>query len=139
MTQNGPTPTRRVLSRAEILALDDHETVECEVPEWNTTVRVGNWTGATRWRVLREWQEERRPNLLALVAAVSVVDEQGERLFSDEDVPALAKKHAGALQRIFDTALRLNGLTQERVSDLGKDSAATPSGASPSGSPPSSG
>jgi hypothetical protein len=137
MSTNG----RRPLDRAEIEALDDHKVELCEIPEWgNAIVRVGSWTGAVRWRVLRDWQDERRhTNLLALVAAVSLVDDAGKRLFSDEDIPMLADKHAGALQRIFDTALRLNGLTQERVSGLGKDSSTTTSAVSPSDSPLSSG
>jgi hypothetical protein len=131
---NGAGPV--FLDRAQMLALADHRSEVCEVPEWQGAVRVGTWTGATRWRILRLWQEEERAtNLLAVVAAASVVDAQGVRVFSDEDIPALALKNAQALQRIFDVALRVNGMAPAAVADLGKGSGATPSGASPSGSP----
>jgi hypothetical protein len=131
---NGAGPV--FLDRAQLLALADHRSEVCEVPEWHGAVRVGTWTGATRWRILRLWnEEERATNLLAVVAAASVVDADGKRLFSDEDIPALAGKNAQALQRIFDVALRVNGMTPAAATDLGKDSAATPSAASPSGSP----
>ena len=129
--------SRNFLGRRDLLALADRAVEELEVPEWATWVRVRAWDGATRWRVLQAWPQarERRENLWALVAALSLVDEHGERLFSDEDLPDLAKKNARALDRIFTVALRLNGLDTGARDTLGNDSRPTQNGDSTSSLP----
>src|SRR5262249_27727171 len=112
----------------------------CAVPEWQSYVWVGSWTAGTRWRILRDWQRqqsdpESRLDLITLVVALSVVDEHGKRMFSDEDLAALATKNAQALQRIFNAAMALNGMSEVAVAALGKGSATTETDDSPSDSP----
>jgi hypothetical protein len=130
---------KHYLDRAGVLEFADRVIEELYIPEWQAHVRLATWDGATRWRVIQLWPApgvpgRERPdlNLLALVASVSLVDADGRRLFSDEDVAALATKNARALDRIFSAALRLNGLDQASVDALGKDSAPSPNGASTS-------
>ena len=57
---------------------------------------------------------EDRGRLLALVAMLSLVDERGQRLFSDEDMPALTEKNFRALERIATAAMRWNGAAPRR-------------------------
>jgi hypothetical protein len=106
------------------------------IPEWSAYVRVSGWDGTTRWRIVQAWPRGGNghpdTNLLALVAAVSLVDAAGTRLFTDADVPALAQKNARALDRVFAVALRLNGLDTTAVDTLGKDSAPAVNGGSTS-------
>jgi hypothetical protein len=59
-------------------------------------------------------------------------DENGERLFQEEDTFPLGGKSAAALDRIFTVAQRLNGLRDEDVQELAKNSYAGQSDASPS-------
>ncbi len=61
-------------------------------------------------------------NIRAKLVALTVVDEQGNRIFKDEDVKWLGNKSAAALDRIFEVAQRLSGLRDEDVEELAKNS-----------------
>jgi hypothetical protein len=60
--------------------------------------------------------------------AYTIVDENGERIFTDEDIPKLAKSASGPFLKIAKVAKRLNGL----LGDEGNVSEPTQNG-SPSG------
>jgi len=57
-------------------------------------------------------------NLRARLVALSVVDDKGTRIFTDDDVKALGKKSAKALDRVFSVAQRLNGIGESDVEEL---------------------
>ena len=61
-----------------------------------------------------------------------LLDENNERLFQPEDEFPLGGKSAAALDRIFTVAQRLNGLRDEDVSELAKNSNAGQRDALPS-------
>jgi hypothetical protein len=60
-------------------------------------------------------------NIRAKLVALTVVDEEGNRIFSDSDASALGKKSAAALDRVFEVAQRLSGLRPEDVEELSKN------------------
>ena len=57
-------------------------------------------------------------NVRAKLVARCVVDEDGERLFTDADVAALGEKSGAAIDRVFTVASRLSGLRDEDVKEL---------------------
>ena len=62
-------------------------------------------------------------NVRAKLVCRCVVDGPGGGLiFSEADVEALGNKSALELQRVFDVARRLSGLTDEDVEELSKNS-----------------
>ncbi len=88
------------------------------VPEWGGEVIVATMTGAAR----DEWEQSlvtqgRRSieNVRAKLVAATVVDEAGNRIFSTDDVQALGRASAAALDRVCVVAQRLNGLTAEEL------------------------
>ena len=116
------------LTRDAILQADDLPAEDVEVPEWGGTVRVRGLTGAERDAFEASIVEQRgktthfkMENLRARLVALSVVGEDGKRIFSDSDVKALGRKSAVALQRVFKAAQRLSGLTAEDVEELAKN------------------
>lgn len=116
---------KRYLNRDEILKLNDLPVEEVYVPEWDAWVRVRGLTGAERDRFEQSIVEQRGKatrmnlrNIRAKLVALTVVDEQGNRVFSDEDAEALGRKSASALNRVFEVAQRLSGLRQEDVEEL---------------------
>ena len=113
----------KILTRDEILRAQDLETVEVDVPEWGGVVRVRGLTGAERDALEAEAAELRRPldNFRARYVARCIVDENGERIFSDEDIEALGRKSAAALNRVFEAAVSLSALTEEDVEALEKN------------------
>jgi hypothetical protein len=108
-----------LLTREAILAAAGtlpRETVP--VPEWGGEVIVATMTGAAR----DEWEQSlvtqgRRSieNVRAKLVAATVVDEAGSRMFSADDVQALGRTSAAALDRVCKVAQRLNGLTAEEL------------------------
>jgi hypothetical protein len=112
------------LTRDQILGARDLKVVEVEVPEWGGRVRVSMMTGTERdgfeaETVIRRGKkvDVNMVNMRARLVARTVVDETGARLFSDEDVLELAKKSSAALNRVFETARVLNGLTEEATAE----------------------
>jgi hypothetical protein len=53
---------------------------------------------------------------------LTIVDEEGNRLFSDADVKLLGQKSAAALDKLFEVAQKLSGLKDEDVEELAKNS-----------------
>ncbi len=113
-----------LLTRDQILGAVDLRTVEVDVPEWGGMVRVSMMTGTERdafesETVVRKGKrvEVNMVNMRARLVARTVVDEAGVRVFSDGDVLALAAKSASALNRVFEAARVLNGLTEEAAGE----------------------
>ena len=118
-----------LLTRDEILQVQDLPTEQVHVPEWGGDVLVRALTGAERDRFEQSIVEQRGKNtrmnlqnIRAKLVALTVVDEQGNRIFKDEDVKWLGNKSAAALDRIFEVAQRLSGLRDEDVEELAKNS-----------------
>jgi hypothetical protein len=115
-----------LLSREQIIGADDRKTKDVPVPEWGGTVRVRGLSGRERDSyeasiVQVSSSGSRRvslENLRARLVSFACVDEEGNRLFSDDDVLALGDKSAAALERVFDEARKLSGLTEGDVEEL---------------------
>lgn len=115
----------KLLTRDDILKAQDLPTERVFVSEWNGEVIVRGLTAAERDAFEQSIVETRGKNtrmnlrnIRAKLVAMTVVDEQGNRIFSDEDAELLGKKSAAALDRIFSVAQRLSGLRPEDVEEL---------------------
>lgn len=108
--------------RDDILGAEDLPSEVVETPEWAPAVpqvRVRGLTsaerdafeqglmeaGATGVRVKTTFDNPR-----AALAVRVIVDDDGERVFSDNDVAALGRKSGAALDRIWDKARQLSGM-----------------------------
>lgn len=114
-----------ILGREDILKADDIVTEPVEVPEWGGTVLVKGMTGKERdifdagW--IKDTGDSRKVNITnfrARLCAATVVDEAGKTIFTPKDVSDLAKKSATALQKVFDVAVELCGLSEDDVEEL---------------------
>lgn len=116
-----------VLDREQILAAADAVFESVSVPEWGGEVRVRSLTGWERDQyeasiTVQQGGGKIKMNLLnarAKIAALTIVDEDGNRQFSDDDAIELGKKSSTALNRVFEVATRISGLTEEDVQELG--------------------
>jgi hypothetical protein len=134
------------LSRDDILKAADNEPEEVDVPEWGGTVLVRGMTGRERdafeMSMLQPGRGGRRTidpaNVRAKLVARCVVDDDGNRLFSDADVAELGGKSAAAVDRVYAVAARLSGMGAEDQEDLVRDFAPGDGAGSPSTSPPAS-
>ena len=127
------TNVMRVLTREQILGAQDIVTKHVEVPEWGGTVIVRGLTGKERdeWEdamiVRSEKRGKNQPtqmtlhNIRAGLVARSIVDSEGNRVFSVKDIEQLATKSAAALDRVYTVAGQLSGVTDADVEDLAED------------------
>ena len=56
------------------------------------------------------------------LVVICTVDENGDRVFTDEDVEAVGRKSANALDTIVSAARELNAPGEEDVEELSKNS-----------------
>lgn len=113
-----------ILTREQILSFDDLRKEKLSVPEWGGDVFIRVMNGIER-DAYEEWASSAGKSLKGIrgrLAALCLVNEAGERLFSDEDVDALGKKSAAALERVVTAAMKLNAVTSEDVKELEKNS-----------------
>lgn len=115
------------LSREQILSVEDIKIETVEVPEWGGSVCIRSLSGAERDAL--EWSVKQAAesgalgqNARARFAAAFICDESGKALFSADDVEALGKKSASALERIWNTGNKLNKLGDAEVEGLAKNS-----------------
>lgn len=119
----------KVLSRDEILNCQDLQTETVDCPEWGGAVIVRPLSGAERDRfeqsnLIRKGKgskidfEVNGVNIRARLCYLCIVDESGKRLFTEHDVDALGKKNSAALNRVFEVAQRLSGLTKQDIEEL---------------------
>lgn len=137
------------LSRDSILAAQDIPTEKVSVPEWGGEVIVRGLTGDE----LDDYQgsiRQFRPSLdgkgmepvlvqqgmHAKLLVKCLVDEHGERLFTDNDAGELGRKAGAVLDRLSDIANRLSGLSEEEQEAIeGNSETPLPGGDSSSSSP----
>ena len=107
------------LTRDAILQSSALKTEEVDVPEWGGTVRVRELRGRERdeWEASLAVQRGKQmvpdvANMRAKLVARSVVGEDGEPVFTQQDVSALGELSASALDRVFEVASRLSGLSE---------------------------
>jgi len=113
------------LKRDDILAVKDIQVELVHVPEWGGDVYVKGMTGLERdafeASIVNQVGKGPRVNMnnvRAKLAAHTICDENGERLFTEKDINALGKKSASALQRVFAVAQKLSGIGDDDVKEL---------------------
>ena len=147
--QNGSYATKEQILKAEDLIYED-----VHVPEWKLTVRVRSLTGVEfeeYQRTISSMRQEIRgrgrkrevdvqieshvEKAMLKLCGLTMVDGDGNRLFSDHELEILGQKNHRALMRVHEVAARLSGLTEEALESEGKDSETTDGDVKPSESP----
>jgi hypothetical protein len=107
------------LTRDAILAAASLKTEEVDVPEWGGIVLVRELRGRERdeWEASLAVQRGKQmvpdvANMRAKLVARCVVNSDLEPVFSQQDVNALGELSAAALDRVFEAASRLSGLSE---------------------------
>lgn len=130
-----------LLDKNAILGAADLPHEDVFVKEWGGTVRVRTMTGIERDEFRAAIASENGipvGKFSAALLAATLIDENGERLFSVADMEALQKKSASALDAPAAVSMRLNGLGGNAVEEAVKNSEADQSADSGSGSPKNS-
>lgn len=113
-----------ILTREAILRADDLKFEDVEVPEWNGTVRVSMMTGALRDAFAASLQADGKPAAdlyQEKLLVATIIDEAGAPMFTYDDIAALAKKSAVALDRVVKVAERINSVGNGAVEAAAKN------------------
>jgi hypothetical protein len=128
------------LTKDQILESNDLKNIEVEVPEWGGSVLVRTMTGADR-AAFEESMVDVQPdgtrkanvsNLRLKLVALTVVDDAGNRMFGIDDIERLGLKSSAAIERVFEAAQRINGMSADSKAQAAKNSESVQSGASTS-------
>lgn len=116
------------LSKEDIFQVEDISVETMEVPEWGGTIRLKPMTGAEKEGFEAEFQKrqqgENKINTRGFrgwLISRSVVNEDGELLFSKGDIAELSKKSAKVLEDVFEKCLEVNGIGQDAVEEIEKN------------------
>lgn len=112
------------LTKDQILAADDMGLLEVPVREWGGSVFVRVMTVGERDAYENDWVLNKNKgveNFRTKFLAKCLCDEKGQRLFSDAEIEALARKSAKVMARIWQRAMEHNALTEDDVEELAKN------------------
>jgi len=113
--------------REKILNSSDSKKQLVEIPEWDVTVEVRSISGKDRAKIIQNnfntFTKTMDVNgMIPDLIILSTYDvETGERIFDESDREEILKKSSGALDRIFNVAIKLSGLESESVSKAEKN------------------
>ncbi len=122
-----------VLSKEQILAVDDRKTEVVSVPEWGGDVIVRSLTAKEK----EEWESSLTDldvrnkkvklkvnygTVMARLVALTVVDQSGNLLFTYADITRLSEKSGVAIDRVCEVAKRLGGISDTDIEELEKNS-----------------
>jgi hypothetical protein len=103
-----------MLTREQILNANDLPSEPVPVPEWGqgATLKVRQLTVA-EVNELAKKQTEHPDKVFAYWLVFTVVDDNGNRLFTPEDAVALEGKSAQVIKRLAEAAIKLNMFNTE--------------------------
>lgn len=110
------------LSKKAILEAKDIKTKEVEVPEWGGSVCIRIISGADRDVFEQAYSEKKMDAFRTRFLVLTLCDDSGDRLFTNDEIDALNKKSSRVISRLFDAAWEFNAFTPGAVEALGNDS-----------------
>jgi hypothetical protein len=112
------------LTKAQILSADDSKLIEVEVPEWGGEVCLRVMSGTERDKFESEFVGDNKSVEMVRAKLVSkcLCDEDGKRIFSEEEIPELGDKSAAVLEMLFHKCMKHNRFTKDDVDDLAGNS-----------------
>lgn len=118
-----------LLGKEAILQAKDLITKDVEVKEWGGSVRLKTMTGAERdnyeSQVLNTKTknvEMNKKNFRTKLLVLTIVNEKNERVFTEEDIEALAEKSSLPIDMLATEAMKMNGILKEDEDELTKNS-----------------
>ena len=126
----------KILTKKEVLEAVDIKIIPVETPEWGegTGVCVKEMSGIDRdhyasWLAVNLDKDstkpdtpEQRTGLKMTLLSLTMCDEAGNPLFTQDDVKDLMKKSATALARVFVAAMDVNGMSRTSQEAIRKNS-----------------
>lgn len=115
--------TAKILTRDDILKAEDRKIQPLHIPEWGGTIYLREWSAKDMDTFEKSQQkaDEHNSKKRALLAALSVCDAEGNKMFSVDDIEQLGEKSTDALDRVLLAVVLMNGWDQESQEELEKN------------------
>ncbi|MBF0438305.1 MAG: hypothetical protein HQL93_04200 [Magnetococcales bacterium] len=113
------------LNREQILDAVDLKTVAVDIPEWGGSVNIRTFTGAVRDEFMTTMKEKQNGPVVdasALLVSLSVVGDDGQRLFSKADLTTINGKSGLVIGRLANEIMKLNQMGPEGDKETEKNS-----------------
>lgn len=119
--------------RETALASKDARRRRLVLPEWEIVGYVHTWSGMERSQVMQAWRAWRdahggetasEPFYRAFIVAHALRDEDGNRIFLDSDVIAIANRSSRVIDVVIYAVDQLNGITDAEAERILKNSEA---------------
>lgn len=111
-----------MLDRKSIFKAVDLDIKNVAVPEWGGVLCVRGLTARERDHFEASiGASANLDNLRARLVVLTICDTEGERVFKDSDAIELGKKNAQVVNRLFDIARSMSGMSDEDVQELEKN------------------
>ena len=129
-----------LLNFDDIVASQDKEYEDVEVPEWGGTVRIATMSGEDRdrWELSMMQADDSSERGFKLnfdaysrvrLVAMCLVDDNFNRIFvTKEQIEKLSQKSGKVMDLLYDVAQRVNGITESDIDDLEKNSVSAQNG-----------
>lgn len=115
----------KLLTREQILG-KELAFEEVYIPEWDGTIRIRELTGDDRDEIEQTvFKDPDKPNTASMRAkalSLCIVDENGKRLFTEEDVTELGKQSGKVIVKLYGVASKLSGLGEDEKEKMEKNS-----------------
>ena len=129
-----------LLNFDDIVDSQDKEYQDVDVPEWGGTVRIATMSGEDRdrWELSMMQADDTSERGFKLnfdaysrvrLVAMCLVDDNFNRIFvTKEQIERLSQKSGKVMDLLYDVAQRVNGITDEDIDDLEKNSVSAQNG-----------
>jgi hypothetical protein len=111
----------KTLTRAEVISSDDLRRELVAVPEWGGSIMLHTLSVAERLALAELAKSETGGQFGLRLVIASAIDEDGNRLFGEGDMAALANKSHAAVERLVRAAVRVNAMAGDDVETAAKN------------------
>lgn len=106
-----------LLSKEQIFAAQDLQSVDVDVPEWGGQVKVKSMSAIDRINFEKVQEGLQNSELIIQLVLLTCIDADGNRLFNNDDLTKLQEKSPNVILRIFNEAIKLNLLNDKKIED----------------------
>lgn len=117
-----------LLTKDMIVAASDLKTIDVPMPEWGKgkVARLREYTAQARdaleqiaYDSYQKTGTTQHDNVRATMVQGSLIGDDGELLFTVDEITELGRKSAKAINRLYTEAVKLNALDDESLDELG--------------------
>lgn len=96
-----------ILGKTAILTADDFEYADVHCPEWGGEVRVRGLSAADQAYIAKLSNQDKKETLTLNVFIRGVVNENGERIFTNADIDELKTRSYAVIERVAKKIIEL--------------------------------